>query len=322
MKTLNTMKVLVTPTSFGRTDISLIQSLENQVGEVIYNKTGKPLSGGQLKEMLRGVDGYIAGLDEINRDALSDADQLKVIARYGVGIEAVDLEEAKTKGIVVTNTPGANAASVAELTIGLMLSLARQIPHANRATKQGEWLRLNGVSLEGKVIGLLGLGAIGQQVAGRLGGFSCTTIAYDPIINHDVAESVNVDLKSMEEVVETSDFLSLHLPVLPETRHLVNADFLARMKDGAYLINTARGELIDEDALYEALQSGKLRGVAMDAFCAEPPDPTSPLLQLEQVITTPHTGAHTDSATSTMGRWALEDCLHVLRGEEPRFRVV
>ena len=322
MKPLSEMKVLVTPTSFGRTDAALITTLEDQVGEVIYNETGKPLTGEQLKAVLPGIDGYIAGLDEINQTALNAADQLKVIARYGVGYEAVDLDEARARGIVVTNTPGANAASVAELTIGLMLSLARQIPYADRTTKQGQWQRVNGFSLEGKVIGLLGLGAIGQQVARRLAGFSCSIIGYDPVVSADVAESAGVELRPMDVVIASADFLSLHLPVLDETRNMVNADFITQMKDSAFLINTARGELIDEEALYDALVTGKLRGAALDAFRQEPPEPSSPLLQLDQVIATPHTGAHTDSATSTMGWWALEDCLRVLRGEEPRFRVV
>jgi D-3-phosphoglycerate dehydrogenase len=222
----------------------------------------------------------------------------------------------------VTNTPGANAGAVAELTIGLMLALARAIPQANAALRAGSATRIEGISLEGKTVGLLGLGAIGKQVARRLQAFGCTVLAYDPVPDRSFAQSHGVTLCTQEEVVAQSDFLSLHLPASPETHGMVNAAFLARMKPGAFLINTARGELIDEAALLEALRSGHLRGAALDVFASEPPPPDHPLLALPQVIATPHIGAHTDGAMNQMGWMALQDCLAVLRGEEPAHRVV
>jgi D-3-phosphoglycerate dehydrogenase len=275
-----------------------------------------------MQNLLPGCHGYIAGLDTIDRAALQAADQLKVIARYGVGVDKVDLTAAREMGIVVTNTPAANAVAVAELTVGLMLSLARSIPQANAATKAGGFPRLEGVALEGKVVGLLGLGAIGKQVARRLRGFDCTVLAFDTAPDERFAQAHGVELRTHEEVVSRADLLSLHLPVLPETRGLVNTAFLHHMKRGAFFINTARGELVDEAALLEALRSGHLRGAALDAFATEPPPPDHPLLALPQVIATPHTGAHTDGATNAMGRMALRDCLAVLRGEEPAHRVV
>jgi len=301
-------------------DPRLRTALEEAVGEVIYR--GRIHTSKELQELLPGCHGFIAGLDEIDRAALETADQLKVIARYGVGVDNVDLAAAREKGIVVTNTPGANSGAVAELTIGLMLSLARSIPQANAALRAGTATRVEGISLQGKTIGLLGLGAIGKQVARRLQGFECTILAYDPVPDARFAESHGITLCSQEEVVARSDFLSLHLPVLPETRGMVNADFLARMKPGAFLINTARGELIDETALADALRSGHLRGAALDVFATEPPPPDHPLLALPQVIATPHIGAHTDGAMNMMGWMALQDCLAVLRGEEPAHRVV
>jgi D-3-phosphoglycerate dehydrogenase len=289
---------------------------------VIYNPFGRPLTSSEVQELLPGCDGYIAGLDAIDRAALEAADRLRVIARYGVGVDRVDLEAAHEKGIVVTNTPGANSTSVAELAIGLMISLARMIPLANQETRAGKTPRIQGVSLEGKVVGLLGLGAIGKRVARRLQGFDCTVLAYDPAVDATAAQEVGAVLCSQEEVVAKSDFLSLHVPVLPETQGMVDASFLAQMKDGAFLINTARGELIDEVALFEALKSGHLRGAALDAFAQEPPSKDNPLFSLPQVIATPHMGAHTDGATNAMGWGALRDCLAVLRGEEPIHRVV
>jgi len=319
---LKKARLLVTPTSYGKNDPRLKTELEQLTGPVTYNPTGKPLSSQEVAALLPGVDGYIAGLDIIDRAALEKADRLKVIARYGVGVDQVDLEAAREKGIIVTNTPGANSVSVAELALGLMLALARQIPEAVQAVQQGKWPRYAGVSLEGKTVGILGLGAIGKQLARRLSGFDCLIMAYDPFADESFAEEHGVRLSSMDNVIASSDFVSLHLPLLPETRGLVNDAFLAKMKKGSFLVNTSRGEAIDEAALLRALQSGQLRGVGLDAFAVEPPDPANPLLHLPQVISTPHLGAQTDGATSNMGWFALNDCLAVLRGEEPKYRVV
>ncbi len=318
---LKDCRLLVTPTSYGKNDGRLKTELEAAVGEVIYNPTGKPLSSDEVAELLPGIDGYIAGLDGIDAHALLQADRLKVIARYGVGVDNVDLHAAKEKGIVVTNTPGANSVSVAELALGLMLALARQIPEAVEAVHQGKWPRYAGISLEGKTVGLLGLGAIGKQLARRLCGFDCRILAYDPFADEVFARENRVELASMEQVVAQADFVSLHLPLLPETRCLVNQDFLNRMKKGSFLINTSRGEVLDEEALLQALQSGHLKGAGLDAFTVEPPVPGNPLLALPQVIATPHLGAQTDGATSNMGWLAMRDCLAVLKNEEPAYRV-
>ena len=321
-KALKDCKVLVTPTSYGVNDPTLRKQLEAVVGEVIYNTSGKPLTSSQLAEMIPGVDGYIAGLDTIDRNALAAADRLRVIARYGVGVDAVDLEAAEEKGIVVTNTPGANSSSVAELTVGLMISLLRDIPAAAQATNSGEWPRMRGLSLESKTIGLVGFGAIGKHVAQRLSGFGCRVVAFDPVAAEEQADGLGVELLSLGEVIRTADLLSLHCPVTEETRGMVDAGFLEKMKPGSYLINTARGELVDEEALTTALKSGKLFGAALDVFSKQPPEAHNPLLGLTQVLATPHMGAHTDGATNAMGWGALNDCLAVLRGEEPQHRVV
>lgn len=318
---LEDCRVLVTPTSFGKDDAEIKPYLEGQVKEVIYNPAGRPLTSAELVELLPGVDGYIAGLDCIDRQAIEAADRLRVIARYGVGVDSIDLQAARQRGVVVTNTPGANAGAVAELAIGLMLSLARQLPAAIQATRSGQWPRLSGLSLEGKVIGLIGFGAIGQQVARRLAGFGCAVLAYDPQVTAAPPGLSDVQLLPLEQVIGKADFLSLHCPLTPETAGMVDAGFIERMKTGAFLVNTARGELIDEGALLAALQSGKLRGAALDVFATQPPPKDHPLLALPQVIATPHMGAHTDSATRAMGWAALQDCLAVLRGEEPAHRV-
>ncbi len=322
MKPLNECHVLVTSTSFGRFESQQKEMLETAVARVTYNKSGKPLTSAQLQALLPDVDGYIAGLDEIDAAALAAGPNLQVVARYGVGTNNVDLDAAKTHGIVVTNTPGANSASVAELTMLLMLSLVRPVETAVTQTRQGGWPRLKGQSLVGKTVGLVGLGAIGKEVARRLAGFDCTLLAFDVVADAAFAAGHNVQLVSLVELLAQADIVSLHVPVLPATTNMVNADFLQQMKAGAYLINTSRGELVDEAALLAALTSGHLAGAALDAFQQEPPGADNALLALPQVIPTPHMGAHTDDATNAMGRMALADCLAVLRGETPQFRVV
>jgi phosphoglycerate dehydrogenase-like enzyme len=318
---LKECRLLVTPTSYGKTDSRLKTELEAQVGEVIYNPTGKPLTSEEVARLLPGMDGYIAGLDAIDASAIKTADRLKVIARYGVGFDSVDLDAAREKGIVVTNTPGANSVSVAELALGLMLALARQIPEAVDAVHQGKWPRYSGISLEGKTVGILGLGAIGKQLARRLSGFDCRIVAFDTAPDVVFASEHQIDLTTRDAVVEGADFLSLHLPLLPETRGMVDDAFLGKMKKGSFLINTSRGEVVDESALLRALQRGQLKGAGLDAFAVEPPDPGNPLLALPQVIATPHLGAQTDGATSNMGWLAMRDCLAVLKDEKPAYRV-
>jgi phosphoglycerate dehydrogenase-like enzyme len=321
IRDLKSCRVLVTATSYGKTDPRLRSELEAAVGQVIYNPFGRPLTSEEVSALLPGCDGYIAGLDFIDRAALEHADQLKVIARYGTGVDRVDLAAAADKSIVVTNTPFANSVSVAELTMGMILSLARSIPALTADTRAGGWSRIAGMTLEGKTVGLIGLGSVGKQVALRLHAFDCALIAYDPVADADFAAENQIDLVTLEEVISRSDFISLHCPLLPATRNMVNPSFLARVKPGAFLINTARGELIDEVALCEALQSGRLRGAALDAFTQEPPEKDNPLLALPQVIATPHAGAHTDGAMNAMGWDALHDCLAVLRGEKPIYPV-
>jgi len=319
---LKDYRVLVTPTSYGQNDPTLRKQLQTEVGDVIYNTTGRPLSPGELLELIPECDGFIAGLDSIDHNVIKEAARLKVIARYGVGVDNIDLEAAKSKGIIVTNAPGANSVSVAELTVGLILSLARRIPDAVAKTKAGEWPRIVGWSLEGKVVGLLGFGSIGKQVARRLRGFDCIILAYDPAPDLLFAKECGVVIHPKEDVIQNSDFLSLHVPLFKETAEMVNASFLNQMKTGAFLINTARGELVNEASLYEALKCNKLKGAALDVFTHQPPGKDHPLLGLPQVIATPHMGSHTDGSLNAMGWAALRDCLAVLRGEQPAYRVI
>jgi len=321
LKPLHECCVLVTPTSFGQDDPGLRVELEKQVGETRYNPHKRPLKSPELLALLHDVDGLIAGLDEIDAAVIDAAPALKIIARYGVGVDRVDLSAATRQGVIVTNTPGANSAAVAELAIGMLLGLARKLCLADRAVHNGEWPRLSGIGLHGKTAGLVGLGAIGREVAARLAAFGCRVIAFDPYVSSQTAAACQASLVSLDELLAQSDFVSLHAPVTEETRGLVDAAFLRRMKPPALLVNTARGELVDEAALFAALQSGRLGGAGLDCFIQEPPRADHPLLSLPNVLLTPHTGAHTDEATSKMGRMALAACLAALQGQRPLYVV-
>jgi len=229
----------------------------------------------------------------------------------------VDVTAATQRGIVVTNTPGANSAAVAELTIGLMLALARRICQANQAVRSGQWPRISGVGLAGKTVGLVGFGSIGREVACRLSTFGCRVLVADPYVSPEAVSGCGAILMSLDELLPVSDFVCLHAAATPVTTGMVNESFLRIMKPGAFLVNTARGELIEEAALAQAIESGRLRGAALDCFRKEPPGIEHPLLRLPQVLVTPHTGAHTDEAVNAMGRMALDACLAVLRGQRP-----
>jgi D-3-phosphoglycerate dehydrogenase len=314
-------RVLVTPTSYGRNDPQLKTLLESSVHEVIYNPFDRPLRAAELMKLVKEIDGYIAGLDEIDESVIRTAPRLRVIARYGVGVDRVDLQAATRRKIAVTNTPGANAVAVSELTVAFMLALARQLCVINEITRRGGWPRAEGLGLFGKNIGLLGFGAVGKEVAARIRGFGCHLLAYDPLVQTSLGREWGVEIIPLDELLSRSDFVSLHVPLSSATQGLVDRRFIGKMKPGAYLINTARGELVDETALAEAIRRGHLRGAALDCFRQEPPEIAHPLFSLPQVIVTAHIGAHTDEAMNRMGWMALEDCLAVLRGEKPRFLV-
>ncbi len=320
-KPINECRVLVTPATFGRKDPSLKATLETAVKEVIYNPLGRPLKAAELLPLISGIDGYIAGVDEVDASVLAAARDLRVIAVYGAGFDRVDVAEATEKGIVVAFSRGANSTAVAELTVAFMLALARNLRTADAAVRRGEWPVMDGVGIRGKTIGLIGLGAIGRAVARRLAGFDCRVIAYDPYLGPDGVTDADVHLCSLDELLGQADFVSLHVPLAENTKGMAGQAFFERMKEGAFLINTARGALVDEEALCDALERGHLRGAALDCFVREPPDRDSRLLSLPQVIVTPHTGSHTDESVNRMGWTALENCLSVLRGERPMYVV-
>ena len=269
-----------------------------------------------LAEIIGNYDAIVVrSATKLTADLISRADRLKVIGRAGVGVDNVDVEAATMRGIVVANAPESTVVSAAEHTIGLLVALARNIPQAHAALKQGRWERkaYGGIELAGKTLGVLGFGRIGQQVARRAGGLGMRVVAYDPFVAADRFRELGVEqLETPEDVYDTAEFLTLHLPLTPETRGSIDAAAFARMRDGARLVNAARGELIDEPALADALRSGKLAGAALDVFSSEPY--SGPLLELDNVVVTPHLAASTGEAQDRAGLIVAEQVAAALDG--------
>ena len=247
---------------------------------------------------------------------------LKVIGRAGIGVDNIDVKKATELGIKVVNAPTGSTISVAELAVAHMLALARSIPKADSSMKRGEWIKkqLKGVELYGKTLGLIGSGRIAQHVARIAKGLGMNILVYSPHCTDEKAQKMGAKRATLEEVLKESDFVSLHIPKTEETYHLIDEEKLSLMKPTAYLINCARGGVVDEDALYRFLKEGKIAGAAIDVFEEEPPK-GSKLLELENVVLSPHIGASTKEAQIRAGTICVEQVMKVLRGEEPDFWV-
>ena len=270
-------------------------------GWTVDARNGRPAA--ELAETLALADALVVrSATNVTAALLESAPRLRVIARAGTGVDNVDVAAATARGIVVMNTPGANSVSVAEHALALMLALARSIPAADAAMKRGVWdkKRLTGEELRGKLLGIVGFGRIGREVATRARAFGMELVAHDPFIAPRAVGDLGVALVTLDELLERSDYITLHVPATPETRHLINASTLARCKRGVRVVNTARGELIDEAALADGIEAGVVSGAALDVFETEPPRDNR-LTQLPQVIATPHIAASTVEAQELVG---------------------
>ena len=269
-------------------------------------------------EVIKDVDVLIVGLQRITEKVLESANRLKVIGRCGTGLDNIDLKAADSRGISVVYAPGSNAHSVADFAIGLMLALARKIPLIERKTKSGEWKRFIGNEIWGKTLGIFGLGEIGSNVAKRARGFDMNIIAYDVIKNESSARKLGVEYKSKEDILKESDFITIHLPLTEETRNLISEPELKAMKKTSIVINTARGGIIDEGALYRALKEEWIAGAALDVFENEPPVP-GPLFEMDNFIPCPHLAGITMEALIRVHMTVARDILAVLNGKMPEF---
>ena len=309
-------RVLITARSFRDTEGAHKQLLAAAGCELIACPNEHPLGAAELAQWVGDVDAAILGLDVVDDQVLAAAPKLRVISRYGVGVDAVDVPACTRRGVVVTITPGANSVAVAELAIALLMALARSIPYHDRAAKLGKWNRVQGMELTGATLGLVGYGRIGREVAQRACALGMRVIVYDPLLPPEAFAGSPVTPCDLPTVLQTSDAISLHLPLTAETHNLIDAAALARMKPTAYLINTARGGLVDEEALYEALVGRRLAGAAFDVFSKEPPE-AGGLVALDNFIAAPHIGSATRQTAARMSLMAAENALAVLRGERP-----
>lgn len=316
------MEVLITTPSFGRQSNEPWDALEN-AGLAVRRPNGThPLSAAQLAEEAGAVPALIVGLDVVDESVFAALPSLKVVAKHGVGVDNIDLPAARAAGVRVVNAPGTNAGAVADLTLGAMLSIARQLPAAHQSMLTGRWETFPGVELCGRTLGILGFGRIGQGVAKRAKAFDMDVVAYDPYVPDKALTDAGVGVASLDEVVAVADFLTLHLPGDPGAAPLLDAKRMDSMKQGAFLINAARGGLVDEQHLVELLSTGHLAGAALDAFAHEPLGLDHPLLSAGNVLLTPHVGAYTDRANAAMGIAVAIDVARVLRAEEPHNAVV
>lgn len=305
------VKILVTPRSFGKNNPELFDILRDAGLEVIRNDTGGILSEEAVKEKLAPCEGVILGVDPMNASVLAAAPKLRAIAKYGVGLDNIDLEACKARGIAVSRTVGANSNAVADYALTLMLTVARKAALIDRRCREKDWSKITGIDLYGKTLGIVGLGAIGKCVARRARGFDMKILAHDIAWDEAYAQEAGIERADVDRICREADFITLHTLLTDETRNLINAQRLAAMKKTAVLINTARGGLIDEDALLAALREGRIHGAGLDVFEQEPP--ANPAwYALDNLVMGSHCSSSTAGATEQMGQMAVANLLRDL----------
>ena len=306
------MKILISGSSFGKVDGCAIETLKKAGFRVVLNPYDRKPTEDELIELLgQDVIGLIAGTEKLTERVLQNAKSLKVISRYGIGLDNIDLEAAKRRGIIVCNTPDAPTQAVAELTLALILNVYRKIGEVDRILRSGKWNPILGRLLLGKTLGIIGLGRIGKALVKLVQPFELKIVAHEPYPDNEFVSSYGVELVSLEKVLSEGDIISLHAPLTEETYHLIGREELALMKTDAIVVNTARGSLIDEEALIDVLEEGSIGGVALDVFEEEPYH--GKLKNFDNVILTPHIGTYAKETRIKMEREAVENLLNALR---------
>lgn len=288
-------------------------------------RLAKSLNEDELAEEVKDVDVIMVVYAKITEKIINSAAKLRGIVRYGIGVDNIDLKAASKRRIPVANVPDYCIGTVADHAFALILALNRKLLLADRILRSGEyglWTspspKLMGVDLEGKVLGLVGVGKIGSAVAARAKGFGMKVVAFDPYIPKEIAEKIGVELVDLETLLKNADFISIHAPLTPETRGIIGEKELRMMKRTAYIINTARGPIIQEKALYKALKNGWIAGAGLDVYEKEPPDLDNPLFKLENVILTPHIAYYTKEAIWRLEMSAVEEAIRILQGKMPK----
>lgn len=302
------MKILITPRSFGKSDPTLFTRLENAGLEIVRNETGGILSKEQMIELIAPCAGVILGVDPMDKDVLGHAPALKVISRYGVGLDNVDLGECEKRNIAVFRTLDAIENTVADYAVALMLAVARRICLMDRQCRDNDWKKVMGTDLCGRTLGIIGLGAIGKRVARRCHGFEMRILASDINWDSECAKKYDIVRADIDKICSEADFISLHCSLTEETRHLINSKTLGMMKKNAILINTARGALVDDESLLQALREKRIFGAGLDVFEKEPPC-NPEWRKLDNVVLGSHCASSTKQAGERMGRIAVDNLL-------------
>ena len=313
-------RVLVTARAFWVSGQAAREALQGAGCEVVDSPKAGPIPEEELISLLQGCQGVIASSDPYTARVFAGCPDLKVVSRCGVGTDSVDFAAATEAGVVVTNTPGAMTDAVADYTFALMLSLARCIVQGDVLMRSGGWGEYPGVLITGKTLGLVGLGQIGQGVARRAAGFGMRIVAFDPPLAQSGSLPPGlppIEFTDLDTLLERSDFVSIHAPSTPETKNLFNAARIGRMKPTAYLVNTARGALVDETALREALEAGKIAGAALDVYQQEPLPADHPLRYAPRCVLTPHNAFNAVEAAAAMSLQSAQNITTLLRGERP-----
>ncbi len=297
-------KVVVASVSFSKSAV-LREELLNFFPNSIFNETGKRLSGEQLIEFINDADAAIIGVETINDTLLEQTPKLKIISKYGVGLDNIDQQSLESRSISLGWTGGVNQRSVSELTLGFMLGLCRNIFNSGFKLKNSIWDKNGGCQLSGKTVGIIGCGHIGSDVVRLLSPFGCTILVRDIVDKSDFCLAQGICAASLDEIVERSDIITLHVPLTELTREMINESFFQRMKSTALLVNTCRGEVVNEQALKNALSKKVIAGAALDVFIDEPPTDTE-FLSLPNLMVTPHIGGNTREAVEAMGRSAID----------------
>ncbi|MDF2501749.1 MAG: Phosphoglycerate dehydrogenase [Anaerosporomusa subterranea] len=304
-------KILITPRSFGKNNNKPIELLKEKGYEIITNPYQRIMTQEEMSVAIRDVDGVVIGVDPLNGEVLKNAKQLKAISKYGVGLDNIDLAYAEQRGIVVTKTVGANTGAVADFAVTLMLATARRMVYIDQECRQRNWAKVSTIQMDNKTLGLIGLGSIAKAVVKKVSGFDMKIIAYDTSPDLEYAQKHNITYVDLETLLQESDFISIHLPLLDSTKNLISSKEFALMKQTAVLVNTARGGIIDEAALLSALKNRRIWGAGIDVFEAEPPS-NDEFLKLDNIIIGSHCAASTFEAIDAMGMMAAENLINSL----------
>ncbi len=312
-------KLLLTSWMVKEDDPNIARAREQGIDvEISYWHEGRDEA--EMLSLVPGMDAALVSIDPLTRRVIAAANKLKVISRTGVGYDAIDVPAATERGIYVTTTPGANETAVADYTWAMLMAVARKVVENDRNVREGKWQRVIGDDPSGKTIGIVGLGTIGKKGAKRAAGFDMRILAYDVFKDEAWAAANNVTYMALDDLLAEADFVTCHVPLMEATRNLIGEAQLRRMKPSAYLINTSRGGVIDEEALYQALNEGWIKGAGLDVFSQEPAW-GNPLLTLDNVLLAPHVAGNSFGAQARMIEMAFDNVINVLKGEKPLFAV-